>query len=106
MLLVVAGALCRREDKHVLLAQRQKGKAMAGLWEFPGGQVETGEAPKAALIRELREELGITATDLTPLAFASKSCDLLLLLWSCVAWEGEPSGVEGRALRWVHANDL
>jgi len=105
--LVVAAALCR--DGHVLIAQRREGTAMAGLWEFPGGKVDMGEIPEAALVRELQEELAITVTDTVPLAFDSKKCDsfhLLLLLWSCVSWDGEPSGMEGQNLKWVRADDL
>ncbi|WP_043773237.1 8-oxo-dGTP diphosphatase MutT [Roseivivax isoporae] len=98
-------------DGRVLLAQRPAGKAMAGLWEFPGGKVEAGETPEAALIRELREELAIDtwASCLAPLTFASHSYPdfhLLMPLFACRKWEGTPRAQEGQALKWVHARDL
>jgi 8-oxo-dGTP diphosphatase len=98
-------------DGRVLLAQRPEGKSMAGLWEFPGGKVEPGETPEAALIRELREELGIdTETScLAPLTFASHSYadfHLLMPLFACRKWKGTPHGKEGQALAWVRANAL
>jgi 8-oxo-dGTP diphosphatase len=101
-LLVVAAAL-RRGDGTVLLAQRPAGKALAGLWEFPGGKPEAGETPEAALARELREELGITAHDFTPFRFVSHDYGdfhLLMLLYLCDQWQGEPQGLDGQALRW------
>ncbi|MCA1776721.1 MAG: 8-oxo-dGTP diphosphatase MutT [Loktanella sp.] len=98
-------------DGRVLLAQRPEGKAMAGLWEFPGGKVEPGETPEAALIRELQEELGIDtwASCLAPLTFASHSYDdfhLLMPLFACRKWNGTPQGKEGQALQWAKANEL
>ncbi len=98
-------------DGRVLLAQRPEGKSMAGLWEFPGGKVETGETPEAALIRELQEELGIDtkASCLAPLAFASHSYEsfhLLMPLYACRRWEGTPQPREGQTLAWVRAGDL
>ena len=98
-------------DGRVLLAQRPEGKSMAGLWEFPGGKVEAGETPEAALIRELEEELGINtwASCLAPLTFASHSYGdfhLLMPLFACRKWEGTPLSREGQALKWVHARDL
>ncbi len=98
-------------DGRVLLAQRPEGKSMAGLWEFPGGKVESGETPEAALIRELREELGIdtSASCLAPLAFASHSYDdfhLLMPLFACRRWEGSVIPLEGQRLAWVRAGDL
>ena len=94
LVLVVAVALVD-VDGRVLIARRPEGKAMAGLWEFPGGKVDRGELPEAALIRELREELGIdTRTScLAPLAFASHSYDdfhLLMPLYVCRVWQGDP----------------
>ena len=108
--LVSAVALIDR-DGRVLLAQRPEGKAMAGLWEFPGGKVEDGETPETALIRELEEELGIGtwASCLAPLTFAShtyESFHLLMPLFACRKWEGTPASREGQALRWVRPNDL
>ena len=98
-------------DGRVLLAQRPEGKSMAGLWEFPGGKVEVGETPEAALIRELEEELGINtwASCLAPLTFASHSYDdfhLLMPLFACRKWQGTPRAQEGQALKWVRANEL
>lgn len=98
-------------DGRVLLAQRPEGKSMAGLWEFPGGKVESGETPEAALIRELREELGIdtSASCLAPLAFASHTYDdfhLLMPLFACRRWKGSVIPLEGQSLAWVRAGDL
>jgi 8-oxo-dGTP diphosphatase len=101
-LLVVAAAL-RRGDGTVLLAQRPAGKALAGLWEFPGGKPEAGETPEAALSRELQEELGIIADDFTPFRFVSHDYGdfhLLMLLYLCDQWQGQPEGRDGQALRW------
>lgn len=110
MVLVSAVALID-VDGRVLLAQRPKGKSMTGLWEFPGGKVEAGETPEAALIRELHEELGINtwASCLAPLTFASHAYDdfhLLMPLFACRKWDGIVEGREGQALKWVRANDL
>ncbi|MDG2032635.1 MAG: (deoxy)nucleoside triphosphate pyrophosphohydrolase [Rhodospirillales bacterium] len=93
-------------DGRVLIAKRPEGKAMAGLWEFPGGKVDAGETPEAALIRELREELAIdiTRSCLAPLTFASHSYDdfhLLMPLFVCRMWHGTPSPQEGQELKWV-----
>ena len=98
-------------DGRVLLAQRPEGKSLAGLWEFPGGKVEPAETPEAALIRELREELGIEtkASCLAPLTFASHSYDdfhLLMPLFACRRWEGIAIGNEGQALAWVRPERL
>ena len=98
-------------DGRVLLAQRPEGKSMAGLWEFPGGKIEPGETPEAALIRELQEELGINTwkSCLAPLTFASHSYEhfhLLMPLFACRKWEGIMSPKEGQSLKWVHAKDL
>ncbi|MEQ9039824.1 MAG: (deoxy)nucleoside triphosphate pyrophosphohydrolase [Silicimonas sp.] len=108
--LVSAVALIDR-DSRLLLAQRPEGKSMSGLWEFPGGKVEPGETPEAALIRELHEELGIETWQscLAPLTFASHSYDdfhLLMPLFACRKWQGTPESREGQALKWVRAADL
>jgi len=110
IILVSAVALVDR-DGRVLLAQRPEGKPMAGLWEFPGGKIEAGETPEAALIRELGEELDINtaASCLAPLTFASHSYDdfhLLMMLFVCRKWEGHPKPVEGGQLKWVRASAL
>ena len=98
-------------DGRVLLAPRPEGKSMAGLWEFPGGKVEQGETPEAALIRELQEELGIDTWQscLAPLTFASHSYDdfhLLMPVFACRKWGGTPTPREGQTLKWVHGKDL
>ena len=98
-------------DGRVLLAQRPEGKSMAGLWEFPGGKIEPGEIPEAALIRELYEELGINtwSSCLAPLTFASHGYDdfhLLMPLFACRKWEGTPMSRENQTLKWVRAQNL
>ena len=98
-------------DGRVLLAQRPAGKSMAGLWEFPGGKVEAGETPEAALVRELEEELGIDTWQscLAPLTFASHSYEdfhLLMPLFACRKWQGSPIPKEGQTLKWVRGKDL
>jgi 8-oxo-dGTP diphosphatase len=110
VVLVIACALVD-VDKRVLIAQRPAGKALAGLWEFPGGKVEPGERPEEALIRELREELGIDVREpcLAPLTFASHAYEdfhLLMPLYICRRWEGQAIAREGQALAWVRANRL
>jgi len=90
----------------VLLQQRPKGKAMAGLWEFPGGKIAAGESPEAALVRELKEELAVNVAEasLRPLGFASHRYDdfhILLLLYQCRSWQGAPEAREGQTLAWV-----
>ena len=110
LLLVSAVALVDR-DGRVLLAQRPAGKSMAGLWEFPGGKIEPGESPEAALIRELEEELGINtwSSCLAPLTFASHAYDdfhLLMPVFVCRKWEGIPRAREGQVLKWVAVQDL
>lgn len=109
--LIVSAVALIDVDGRVLLARRPAGKAMAGLWEFPGGKVEAGETPEAALIRELREELGIDtwASCLAPLTFASHAYDdfhLLMPLFACRRWQGTAQPREGQELAWVRAGDL
>jgi 8-oxo-dGTP diphosphatase len=110
LLLVVAAALIDADDR-VLIAQRPQGKALAGLWEFPGGKIDAGERPEDALIRELREELGVLVKPacLAPLTFASHSYDdfhLLMPLYVCRRWEGFAQPLDGQALKWARAKDL
>jgi 8-oxo-dGTP diphosphatase len=108
--LVVACALIDA-DGRILLAERPEGRPMAGLWEFPGGKVEADETPEATLIRELREELGITvkADCLAPLTFASHTYEtfhLLMPLYICRRWEGAVAPQEGQRLAWVRPQKL
>jgi 8-oxo-dGTP diphosphatase len=110
-LVLVAACALIDADGRVLLAERPAGKPMAGLWEFPGGKVETGERPEQTLIRELNEELGITVSEpcLAPLTFASHSYPdfhLLMPLYICRRWEGIVSPREGQRLTWVRPNRL
>ncbi|MES2254565.1 MAG: (deoxy)nucleoside triphosphate pyrophosphohydrolase [Pseudomonadota bacterium] len=110
VILVVAAALID-PDGRVLIAQRPQGKAMAGLWEFPGGKWESGETPEQALIRELHEELGISVREpcLAPFTFASHAYSafhLLMPLYVCRRWDGTPGPREHRAIKWVRPRDL
>lgn len=107
---VVAVALVDPRGR-VLLQQRPEGKQMAGLWEFPGGKVEAGERPEAALIRELKEELGIETehASLVPSCFASAELGerhLLLLLYICHKWDGEPRPLDATALKWLYPKEM
>jgi 8-oxo-dGTP diphosphatase len=110
-LVLVAACALIDTDGRVLIAQRPEGKPMAGLWEFPGGKVEQGELPEQTLIRELKEELGITVSEacLAPLTFASHAYPdfhLLMALFVCRRWEGTVTATEGQRLAWVRANRL
>jgi 8-oxo-dGTP diphosphatase len=109
---VVSAALIDA-DGRLLVQQRPPGKPFAGLWEFPGGKVEDGETPEIALIRELKEELGIDveAACLAPATFASDlqpggTRRMVLLLYVCRKWRGIPESLEGGTLRWVRVQDL
>lgn len=122
-LVLVAACALIDGDGRVLLAQRPEGKAMSGLWEFPGGKLAEGETPEAALVRELKEELGIdvTAACLSPIGFASEGVPsdsagdlagdsggfhLLMPLFVCRKWSGQPRPLEAKALAWVRPNDF
>lgn len=110
-LLLVAACALIDADKRVLIAQRPKGKPMAGLWEFPGGKVEEGETPEDTVIRELCEELGVRVTKpcLAPLTFTSHDYlefHILLPLFVCRRWEGTPVPREAQDIKWVRANRL
>ncbi|SDG12479.1 (deoxy)nucleoside triphosphate pyrophosphohydrolase [Pelagibacterium luteolum] len=110
IILVVACALVDA-DRRVLIAQRPEGKQLSGLWEFPGGKIEIGETPEAALIRELSEELGIETKEacLAPLTFASHTYadfHLMMPLYVCRKWQGTPIAREHAALKWVRPQAL
>ena len=110
-LVLVSAVALIDTDGRILLAQRPAHKSMGGLWEFPGGKIETGESPEAALIRELQEELDINTSEscLAPLSFASHAYDdfhLLMMLFACRRWHGSPRPVEGGTLKWVRPNQL
>jgi len=110
-LVLVSAVALIDPDGRVLLAQRPDGKSMAGLWEFPGGKVEPGERPETALIRELDEELGIGTWEscLAPLTFASHAYEgfhLLMPLFACRKWTGQPRPKEGQTLKWVRPRDM
>ncbi len=110
-LLLVAACALIDTDGRILLARRPEGKKMAGLWEFPGGKLNPGETPEVALIRELKEELGIdvSAACLAPFAFASHAYDtfhLLMPLFLCRRWKGTPTGRENQTLAWVWPQKL
>lgn len=110
-LVLVAACALIDADGRVLIAQRPEGKSMAGLWEFPGGKVETGERPEQSLIRELKEELGIVVKEdcLAPLTFASHlypDFHLLMPLYVCRRWEGLVKPQEGQRLKWVRPTEL
>ena len=110
-LVLVAACALVDPDGRVLLAERPEGKSMAGLWEFPGGKIEAGEAPEVTLIRELKEELGIEVriACLAPLTFASHAYErfhLLMPLFICRRWEGIARPLEGQRLVWAEPKRL
>jgi 8-oxo-dGTP diphosphatase len=111
-MLFVVSAVLYNGAGNVLVQERPKGKPMAGLWEFPGGKVDAGETPEQALVRELREEVGIAVSlsDLTPLSFVTQPLDdthvsgqpwILLLLYACFKWQGAITPQEGQKCEWV-----
>ncbi len=110
-LLLVAACALIDQDKRVLIAQRPAGKPMAGLWEFPGGKIEEGEAPEDTVIREMFEELSVKVTKpcLAPLSFTSHNYQefhILMPLFICRRWEGIPVPREAQQVKWVRANRL
>lgn len=110
-ILLVAAAALVDSDNRVLISKRPEGKSLSGLWEFPGGKVDAGETPEAALIRELKEELAIEVceTCLAPFTFAShayRDFHLLMPLYLCRNWEGEITPQEGQEVTWVRAKRL
>ncbi len=110
MLFVVAAALTN-QDGEILLQKRPEGRQMAGLWEFPGGKVDAGESPESALVRELKEELGIDVDpeNLVPFIFASEPLEernLLLLLYRCHHWRGEPEALDATEIRWLRPSEM
>ena len=110
-IVIVAACVLLDGEGRVLLAKRPEGRPLAGLWEFPGGKIEAGEKPEDALLRELREELGIAIAkqDLAPLTFASHAYPdfhLLMPVYLCRRWQGSVAAHEGQELRWVKPNTL
>ncbi len=110
-IVLVAAAALIDEQGRVLIAQRPEGKSMSGLWEFPGGKIEPGETPEFSLMRELEEELGIETREccFSPIGFTSHSYEtfhLLMPLFVCRMWKGEPKALEHQDLCWVNPRDL
>jgi 8-oxo-dGTP diphosphatase len=110
-IVIVAACVLLNDAGELLIAKRPPERRLAGLWEFPGGKVERGEQPEVALIRELREELGIeiASSDLEPLTFASHAYPdfyLLMPLYRCARWRGRVTALEGQELRWVRKEEL
>lgn len=111
MLLLVAACALIDTDGRILMSQRPIGKSHAGLWEFPGGKIEEGERPEQAIVRELREELGIEPCErcLQPFSFASHAYDefdLLMPLYLCRQWDGMARPAEGQTIKWVFPDKL
>ena len=110
-IVIVAACALMNEDGTLLIARRPAGRPLAGLWEFPGGKVEAGEEPEDALVRELKEELGIEVAkaDLAPLTFASHAYPdfhLLMSVYLCRRFEGRVTALEGQEFLWVRSDSL
>ena len=110
-LIIVASVALINSDNQILIAQRPKEKHLSGLWEFPGGKVEKNESPENTLIRELKEELNININQkcVAPLTFSEfdyKEFNLLLLLYVCRRWDGDPESMENNPIKWVKSNKL
>ena len=110
-LIIVASVALINSDNQILIAQRPKDKHLSGLWEFPGGKVEKNESPENTLIRELKEELNVNLNQkcVAPLTFSEfdyKEFNLLLLLYVCRRWDGDPESMENNPIKWVKSNEL
>ena len=110
-LIIVASVALINSDNQILIAQRPEAKHLSGLWEFPGGKVEKNESPKNTLIRELKEELNVNINQkcVAPLTFSEfdyKEFNLLLLLYVCRRWDGDPESMENNPIKWVKSNKL
>jgi 8-oxo-dGTP diphosphatase len=110
-LVIVASIAIIDANDQILIAKRPNKKHLSGFWEFPGGKVEKGESPENALVREVKEELNIDINNkcIAPLTFSEfdyKKFHLLLLLYVCRRWEGEPMSMEKNEIKWVRANTL
>ena len=110
-LIIVASVALINSDNQILIAQRPKEKHLSGLWEFPGGKVEKNESPENTLIRELKEELNVNINQkcVAPLTFSEfdyKEFNLLLLLYVCRRWDGDPESMESNPIKWVKSNKL
>ena len=110
-LIIVASVALINSDNQILIAQRPKEKHLSGLWEFPGGKVEKNESPESTLIREIKEELNININQkcVAPLTFSEfdyKEFNLLLLLYVCRRWDGDPESMENNPIKWVKSNKL
>ena len=110
-LIIVASVALINSDNQILIAQRPKEKHLSGLWEFPGGKVEKNESPESTLIRELKEELNVNINKkcVAPLTFSEfdyKEFNLLLLLYVCRRWDGDPESMENNPIKWVKSNKL
>ena len=110
-LIIVASVALINSDNQILIAQRPKEKHLSGLWEFPGGKVEKNESPENTLIRELKEELNVNINQkcVAPLTFSEfdyQEFNLLLLLYVCRRWDGDPESMENNPIKWVKSNKL